>query len=89
MESKESTEREEQKGKGEEKTSNKGRDDQEGERNNKEAIHTQAMGNRGGPLGKEGKGNEEEKDGDKENRRNTRHQKQPREGEGEDKKGIG
>ena len=43
----------------------------------------------GGPLGKEGKGNEEEKDGDKENRRNTRHQKQPREGEGEDKKGIG
>ena len=43
----------------------------------------------GGPLGKEGKGNEEEKDGDKENKRNTRYKKQPREGEGEDKKGIG
>ena len=45
----------------------------------------------GGTLGKEGKGNEEEKDrdGDKENKRNTRHKKQPREGEGEVKKGIG
>ena len=43
----------------------------------------------GGPLGKEGKGNKEEKDGDKENKRNTRYKKQPREGEGEDKKGIG
>ena len=43
----------------------------------------------GGPLGKEGKGNEEEKDGNKENRGNTRHKKQPKGGEGEDKKGIG
>ena len=49
MESKEGTEREEQKGKGKEKTSTKGRDGQEGKRNDKEAIHTQTMGNRGGP----------------------------------------
>ena len=41
----------------------------------------------GGPLGKEGKG--KEKDGDKENKWDTRDKKQPREGEGEVKKGIG
>ena len=45
----------------------------------------------GGTLGKDGKGNKEEKDrdGDKENKRTTRHKKQTREGEGEVKKGIG
>ena len=45
----------------------------------------------GGTLRKDGKGNKEEKerDGDKENKRTTRHKKQTRGGEGEVKKGIG
>ena len=48
MESQEGNKREEQKGKGKEKTRTKGRDGQKGKRINKEAIHTQTVGNRGG-----------------------------------------
>ena len=87
MESKEGNKREEQKEKGKEKTRIKGGDDQKGKRNNKEALHTQTVGNRGGPLGKEVKG--KEKDGDKDNKWDTRDKKQPRERKGEVKKGIG
>ena len=45
----------------------------------------------GGTLRKDEKGNKEEKerDGDKENKRTTRHKKQTKGGEGEVKKGIG
>ena len=43
----------------------------------------------GGPLRKEGKGREEEGDGDKENKRDTRNKNQTREGEREVRKGIG
>ena len=89
MESKEGTEREEQKGKGKEKQALNEEMVRKGRETTRKQYTLRSWAIEGGPLGKEGKGREKEEDGDKENKSDTRNKKQAREGEREVRKGIG